>query len=368
MKISKLNINTDSKSYSIIIGRNLLNKLNIILKKNKLIFNKCLIVIDSNIPNKHLSKINLSRSKKNIFIKKFKANEKNKKFSTVVNLLNLLFKNNFNRNDCVIAIGGGITGDIVGFVSSIYKRGLRFVNIPSTLLAQVDSSIGGKTGINNKYGKNLVGSFYQPDLVVSDISLLESLPSREIICGYGEIFKHSLISRKKNFLFLNKNLEKIIKLKKPFIEKAIIESCKVKKDIVQKDEKEKGLRKILNLGHTFAHAFEATLNFSKKLNHGEAVILGIKTAIQFSQKKKFISKKDAKEIINHIDRLKEKYDLKKFFKLKDVEKIIRFMRSDKKNVSSKINLILLGKINRPIVNYHFTEQQIRNFLFSLLQN
>ena len=368
MKISKLNINTDSKSYSIIIGRNLLNKLNIILKKNKLIFNKCLIVIDSNIPNKHLSKINLSRSKKNIFIKKFTANEKNKKFSTVVNLLNLLFKNNFNRNDCVIASGGGITGDIVGFVSSIYKRGLRFVNIPSTLLAQVDSSIGGKTGINNKYGKNLVGSFYQPDLVVSDISLLESLPSREIICGYGEIFKHSLISRKKNFLFLNKNLEKIIKLKKPFIEKAIIESCKVKKDIVQKDEKEKGLRKILNLGHTFAHAFEATLNFSKKLNHGEAVILGIKTAIQFSQKKKFINKKDAKEIINHIDRLKEKYDLKKFFKLKDVEKIIRFMRSDKKNVSSKINLILLGKINRPIVNYHFTEQQIRNFLFSLLQN
>ena len=368
MKISKLNINTDSKSYSIIIGRNLLNKLNIILKKNKLIFNKCLIVIDSNIPNKHLSKINLSRSKKNIFIKKFKANEINKKFSTVDNLLNLLFKNNFNRNDCVIAIGGGITGDIVGFVSSIYKRGLRFVNIPSTLLAQVDSSIGGKTGINNKYGKNLVGSFYQPDLVVSDISLLESLPSREIICGYGEIFKHSLISRKKNFLFLNKNLEKIIKLKKPFIEKAIIESCKVKKDIVQKDEKEKGLRKILNLGHTFAHAFEATLNFSKKLNHGEAVILGIKTAIQFSQKKKFINKKDAKEIINHIDRLKEKYDLKKFFKLKDVEKIIRFMRSDKKNVSSKINLILLGKINRPIVNYHFTEQQIRNFLFSLLQN
>ena len=191
----------------------------------------------------------------------------------------------------MIAIGGGIVGDVSGFAANIYKRGLKFINIPSTLLAQVDSSIGGKTGINNKFGKNLIGTFYQPDLVLSDISLLKSLSKREIICGYGEILKHSLITKKSVFKFLKKNQKKILNVESPFIEKAIIESCKVKKYIVQKDEKEKGLRKLLNLGHTFAHAFEATLNFSKKLNHGEAVLMGLKSEILLSYKKKIISKK-----------------------------------------------------------------------------
>ena len=156
-----------------------------------------------------------------------------------------------------------LAGDVSGFAASIYKRGLKFINIPSTLLSQVDSSIGGKTGINNKFGKNLIGSFYQPDLVISDTKLLESLPRREIICGYAEILKHSLIKNKKFFLFLDKNLNNILNLEKKFIEKAILESCKIKKQIVEKDEKENNLRKSLNLGHTFGHAYEATLNYSK---------------------------------------------------------------------------------------------------------
>ena len=136
--------------------------------------------------------------------------------------------------------------------------------------------------------KNLIGSFYQPDLVISDTKLLESLPRREIICGYAEIFKHSLIKNKKLFLFLDKNLKKILKLKKKFIEKAILESCKIKKEIVEQDEKEKNLRKSLNLGHTFGHAYEATLNYSKKLNHGEAVLYGILSAIKLSKKLKIV--------------------------------------------------------------------------------
>ena len=145
------------------------------------------------------------KTKKNI-VHIFNANEKNKNFKSINLILNKLFKFNFNRNDCIISLGGGITGDISGFAASIYKRGIKFINIPTTLLAQIDSSIGGKTGVNNKYGKNLIGSFMQPDIVLSDISFLKSLPKRELICGYGEIIKHAIISNKNIFNYLDKYL------------------------------------------------------------------------------------------------------------------------------------------------------------------
>ena len=144
----------------------------------------------------------------------------------------ILLNKNFSRDDCLISIGGGITGDISGFAASLFKRGLKFINIPTTLLSQVDSSIGGKTGVNTKYGKNLVGSFYQPNLVISDTEFLKTLPNREIVCGYGEILKHSLIADKKFFKYLDKNITNILKLKSPFIEKTIFESCKIKKNVV----------------------------------------------------------------------------------------------------------------------------------------
>ena len=147
----------------------------------------------------------------------------------LISILSILLSKNFNRNDCVISIGGGITGDISGFAASIFKRGLKFINLPTTLLSQVDSSIGGKTGINSKHGKNLIGTFYQPSLVISDIAFLKSLPKREIVCGYGEILKHAIILDKKFFSFLDINGSKILKLKSPLIEKAIFKSCSIKK-------------------------------------------------------------------------------------------------------------------------------------------
>ena len=151
-----------------------------------------------------------------------------------------------------------------GFAASLYKRGLQFINLPTTLLSQVDSSIGGKTGINTKEGKNLIGSFYQPKIVISDIEFLKSLTKREIICGYGEILKHSLILNKTFYKYLDNNASNILELKTPYIEKAIFESCKIKKIVVEKDENEIGIRKILNFGHTFAHAYEATLGLFQK--------------------------------------------------------------------------------------------------------
>jgi 3-dehydroquinate synthase/shikimate kinase/3-dehydroquinate synthase len=265
-------------------------------------------------------------------------------------------------------VGGGITGDISGFAASLFKRGLKFINIPSTLLSQVDSSVGGKTGINTKYGKNLIGSFYQPNLVISDIDFLKTLPKREVICGYGEILKHSLIANKNFYLFLSKNIKKILNLSSPFIEKAIYESCKIKKNVVEKDEREKGLRKILNFGHTFAHAYEATLGFSKKLNHGEAVILGMNTALNFSLEKKLLKKKEYNSIINHIVISNLPLSIKKFFKLKDLNKIISFMLKDKKNNSEKISLVLLKKIGFPLINKEYSKKNLTQFLKKELAN
>jgi len=366
MKKVKLKVKTKSKIYPIIIGKNIIAQTSNILKSNNINFEKSLIVVDTKIPKKKLNILKKKISSKKKIIHFFNANEKNKNLKNVNLILNKLFKFNFNRNDCIISFGGGIVGDVSGFAASIFKRGLKFVNIPTTLLSQVDSSIGGKTGVNNKYGKNLIGSFMQPDLVISDISMLSSLPKREIICGYGEILKHSIISDKKNFNYLKKNCLKILKLKSPFIEKAIADSCKIKKNIVQLDEKEKNLRKILNLGHTFAHAYEATLSYSKKISHGEAVILGIVSSAKFSLKNNILNKKDYEQIIKHIDNLKIPIDLNFYFKKKDINLIIKYMKSDKKNYSSKINLILIKKIGKVTLNFAFDHSKIKKFLINEL--
>ena len=291
--------------------------------------------------------------------------KKSKNLETVSSIVKVLEKKNFSRNDTLISVGGGICGDVCGFASSIFKRGLNFINVPTTLLSQVDSAIGGKTGINSLSGKNMIGSFYQPSLVISDIDFLKSLPKREMICGYAEILKHSLIKDKIFFKFLKKNFVKILSHNHKFLEKTIYKSCLIKKEIVEKDEKEKNIRKVLNLGHTFAHAYEATVGYNKGLNHGEAVLLGIMSAVEFSRKKNILKKNGFEQITEHLRKLN--YDsLNKYFKLKDISKIIFYMKQDKKNKDDKINLILLKSIGKPILNKSFREINIRSFLKTLI--
>ena len=236
------------------------------------------------------------------------------------------------------------------------------------MLSQVDSSIGGKTGINSKEGKNLIGSFYQPKIVISDAEFLKSLPRREVVCGYGEIFKHSLILNRVFYKYLVNNSSKILDLKTPFIEKAIFESCKIKKTVVEKDEKENGIRKVLNFGHTFAHAYEATLGYSKRLNHGEAVILGIISALRFSLDTKLIKAKEYRLIIKHTHKMKLPLNIKNYFSSKNLNSILSFMLKDKKNTSKKINLILLKKVGSAIINNQYDILQIKKFLKKELTN
>ena len=368
MKPIKLNVKTNSDNYPIIIGSNLIKNLSSHLSKNSIIFDQCLLVVDKNVPKKLINKISQGLKKKKIFKFNFDANEKNKNIKIVNEILKVLLNKNFSRQDCLITVGGGITGDVGGFAASLYKRGLNFINIPTTLLSQVDSSIGGKTGVNTKEGKNLIGSFYQPKMVISDTEFLKSLPKREIICGYGEIFKHSLILNKNFFKYLNINWSKVLNLKSPFIEKAIYESCKIKKTIVEKDEKEKNIRKILNFGHTFAHAFEASLGYSKKLNHGEAVILGIITALEFSLSVKLIKFNEYNLILKHVLKAGLPSNINNYFSKKDLNKILKFMSKDKKNISKKINLILLKKIGSTMINNEYSNLKILQFLKKKLIN
>ena len=368
MKPMKLIVRTNSEKYTIIIGKNLVSNLSQIFQKNSINFKKCLLVLDKKIPNRFIKQISKSLENYEVYKFFFDANEKNKNQKNVDKILDLLLKKNFSRDDCLISIGGGITGDVAGFAASLFKRGLKFVNIPTTLLAQVDSSVGGKTGINTSQGKNLIGSFYQPKIVISDINFLKSLPFREIVCGYAEIVKHALIANKKFYNFLNKNIHKILKIKSPIIERSIYESCKVKKSIVERDEKEKNLRKILNFGHTFAHAYEASLNFSKKLNHGEAVILGMKSAFEFSHNKKLIIRREFDSAFKHLNNSLFPISIKNYFTIKEVNRIVSFMMMDKKNNSKNIKLMLIKKIGGPIIEKEFTSGNIKLFLRKVLIN
>ena len=368
MKKFNLKVKTKNKNYSIIIGENILGKTGKYINSALPNCKKIALVVDANIPPAKVFKLKNSLKKYNCFTIKINTNEKIKNLETVNKLINILLKKNFYRDDCLIAFGGGVLGDIVSLTANLIKRGIKFINIPSTFLSQVDSSIGGKTGVNSKYGKNMIGTFYQPELVISDTSCLTSLPKREIICGYAEILKHSLILDRKFFLWLQKNGKKILNIKsKLLVQKAIFKSCKIKTKIIEKDEREKNLRMILNFGHTFAHAFEATKNFSKKINHGESVLLGMICAGEFAVEKGMLKKTELELMKKHYLILNLPTVLKKYFRKRDVKNIIKFMQSDKKNYNFKIRLILINKIGKTLRPKVFNKLSIAKYLNSKLQ-
>ncbi|MDB9760775.1 3-dehydroquinate synthase [Pelagibacteraceae bacterium] len=347
MQTIKLKVKNLNSNYSIIIGKNILSE---IPKEIKILCpnaKKIALVVDKKIPKKFKIKLKNILKKYDIYLFEYSVNEKFKSFVNVNKLVEKCLINNFNRSDVLISLGGGILGDLGAFAASIIKRGINFINIPTTLLAQVDSSIGGKTGVNSKLGKNLIGTFYQPKLVVSDIEILRSLPQREIICGYAEILKHSLILKNNFFNWLYKHSDKILINRDPnLLRLAVIKSCKVKMYFINKDVNEKNIRMILNFGHTFAHAIELQNNYSKKINHGEAVIMGMMIAVKLSYLKKVCSLKTLKQLEGIYKLNNLKYDIKKIFKKHEFNKIVEHMTNDKKNNDNKINLILLKNIGK----------------------
>ena len=349
MKSQEIRFKNHECNYSILIGKNTLNslpsKLGSLCPKTK----NVAVIIDKKIPKK-FKKILSNRLKKyNILFIPFLANEKNKSINTVNYFLKILLSKKFNRSDLIIAVGGGITGDVAGFVASIFKRGINFINIPTTLLAQVDSAIGGKTGVNSTHGKNLIGSFYQPKLVISDTMFINSLPKKEMICGYAEILKHSIIKDKNFFYWLEKNTQSLLVKKSQQLAYAIKKSCEIKMYFVERDIKEKNLRMILNFGHTFAHAIEVKNNYSKKITHGEAVLSGMMLATKLSVIKKVCSPKIFLRIKNIYLKNSLDYTFKKYSKENSVKKLIPYLKNDKKNNDDKINFILLKSIGKTVL-------------------
>ena len=344
MKNREIKFRSSENSYSIVIGKNVLgrlpNKVKVLCPQAK----KIALIIDKGVPKNFKELIQKILKNYELTFLSFNASEKTKSMNTINSFLNKLLSKNFNRSDLIISIGGGVTGDTVGFVASIFKRGVNFINIPTTLLAQVDSAIGGKTGVNSTHGKNLIGSFYQPKLVLVDTIFLNSLPKKEMVCGYAEILKHALIKDEKFFNWLEKNSKYILSKDLNKLSYAIKKSCKIKIFFVNKDVNEKNVRMSLNFGHTFAHAIEIKNNYSKNLTHGEAVLAGMILATRLSIIKKVCNFKILKRVQkiyldNNLD-----YTYKKFKKAHLIRNLIPYLKNDKKNNDNKINFILLKKI------------------------
>ena len=346
MKNQIINFKSKNHNYPIIIGK---NSLKVLPKRIKSICpgaKNIAFIVDKKVPFKFKADLKRMLKSYNLLLLHFTANEKNKSIKTVKYYLDKLLSHNFNRTDVVIGVGGGITGDVAGFVSSIYKRGINFINIPSTLLAQVDAAIGGKTGVNSNFGKNLIGSFYQPKLVINDISFLDTLPKKEMICGFAEILKHSIIKDKIFFEWLSKKAKLILARNKNELTYAIKKSCEIKIHFINQDLNESGLRMILNFGHTFAHAIEVKNNYSKNISHGEAVLSGMMLATRLSVIKKICAPKTLRQIEDIYFQNNLGYTYKKYSNQNLIKMLIPYLKNDKKNNDNKVNFILLKKIGR----------------------
>lgn len=356
-----IKVNLKDNSYAIHIGADILNKLD---KFHKDYFNnRSKIVIYDKILNKSIYlKLIIKRLGKNTNIIPINSGEKSKSQKSLYNLYNKLFSCKVDRNSVIYAFGGGVIGDLVGFAAATYMRGIDYVQIPTTLLSQIDSSVGGKTAINSSFGKNLIGAFYQPKLVLIDINTLDSLPNKQMISGYAEMIKYGLIDNKSFYLWLEKHGKNIINKNKKDLQKAIYICCKAKASIVKKDEKEKGQRALLNLGHTFGHAFERLANF-KKFSHGEAIAVGTILAFKFSVELELCMEKDFDRVYNHFNDINLPCEINHLFKnnIKTVD-IIKSMKLDKKTIDSEIRLILVKGIGKAFISNKTNEKQLSKFL------
>ena len=300
--------------------------------------NKVLIISDEGVPKKHIDSIKSIINNKNKHVLILEQGEKSKSFSSFQEIMNKLFELNFDRSDCLIGLGGGVVGDITGFCAATFLRGIDYIQIPTTLLSQVDSSVGGKTAINVPQGKNLIGSFYNPKFVLISTSFLETLPKNEYESGLGEVIKYAFIGNKKLKSIIEKNANKIVKRNEGILKIIIEESIKTKSKIVTKDEKENGIRAILNFGHTFGHAIEAYEKY-RNITHGAAITLGMIIASKVSYFEGHIKDYQLDNVINMIDSLGLKTDHSKY-KYTNLKK---YMKSDKKVSDGKLNLILINK-------------------------
>lgn len=314
------------------------------------------IVTESNVGPLYADEIKqgLSPLCKQVVCFSFPAGESSKNLDIINDLYEVLIENNFDRNDMMIALGGGVVGDMTGFAAATYLRGIDFIQVPTSLLSQVDSSIGGKTGVDFRGYKNMVGAFKQPRLVYMNLSVLKTLHKREYLSGMGEVIKHGFIRNADYLKWLEENAEKIKALDYETIEYMICESCKIKRNVVEADPKETlGERAKLNFGHTIGHAVEKLLNF--ELLHGECVSIGMVAALLISMQKNYITESAFKHGVSII----QKFELPVCFSELDIEDILNTTLSDKKMDSGMIKFILVKGFGNAVIDKSVTFDDMR---------
>ena len=341
--MKKITLTTNHSKVPIVIGNNILNDFDL----SKYVANENVLII-SNIT---IGKIYIKKTKG--LFKKFNVNtlmlpdgEKYKNKDTLNRIYNFLIKNKYDRSVTLVALGGGVIGDLVAYAADTFMRGVPLIQIPTTLLAQVDSSIGGKCGINHELGKNLIGSFKHPNLVLIDIDVLKTLPEREFKAGMAEVIKYGLIKDKKFFNFLNKNNKNILNLSTDYLLKMITTCVLSKTEIVKKDELEGGIRALLNFGHTFGHAIEASKNY-KGILHGEAVSIGMNIASAISADNQYISDEDYCRIEDTLVAFGLPTSVPKNI---TTTNLMKHINHDKKKISGKNRFILLRGVGNAFIS------------------
>jgi 3-dehydroquinate synthase len=347
--IRKIIVKLEDRSYPIYIGKNILSDKSLLGKIN---VNNFALVTNKKIKSLHLSKIKNNSIKKNQII--LSDGEKYKNQESISKIYSYLLKNRFSRDSCLVAFGGGVIGDMTGYASATYQRGINFIQIPTTLLSMVDSSVGGKTGINHPLGKNMIGAFHQPIAVIIDTEILRTLSKRQFNAGMAEVIKYGIIKDKNFFKWITKNCSNI-KLQDPeSIIKIIKRSCEIKAEIVSQDEEEKNIRALLNLGHTFGHAIENVLGYGKWL-HGEAIACGFLIASSVAIQNKTMSINQYNDIKN----LLEVFDLPtKLPKNINIEDLFNAMLVDKKVKDNKMVYVLPNGIGDSYITNKISKKMV----------
>ena len=349
--------------YDILVAQGVLAQAGTLMAKHLQGLSSVMIVSDDTVAPLYLDKLQASLTSAGLRVLPsfvVQAGEAAKNFETYQGLLSHALGNGIDRHGALVALGGGVVGDLTGYAAATLLRGIRFVQIPTTLLAQVDSAVGGKTGINTPQGKNLVGAFHQPALVLADTDVLKTLPAREMKAGYAEVLKYGLLGDLAFFEWLEKNAQAVLNGDALAIGEAVARSCRAKAAIVAQDPHEKNdLRALLNLGHTFGHALEALGGYDGRLLHGEAVAIGMRWAFAFSVAQGLCVANDFARVNDHMNAT-GLAEMPPF--AVSAADILAAMRGDKKNVAGRMTLILVRAIGQAFVSRGVAEEEIQVFL------
>jgi 3-dehydroquinate synthase len=352
-----LNVDLDERGYPIFIGQALLGKAEELLAK-KIISKQLVVITNETIAPLYLDKVVSELNAFDVETVILPDGEQFKTLDTVMRIFDALVSRKFGRKVTLIALGGGVVGDMTGFAAACYQRGVPFIQIPTTLLSQVDSSVGGKTGVNHPQGKNMIGAFHQPKAVLIDTDVLNTLDSRQFSAGLAEVIKYGLIRDASFFSWLEENIELINQKESAILAETIERCCQSKADIVEEDEHEGGVRALLNLGHTFGHAIEAGEGYGEYL-HGEAISIGICMAADLSFRMAWLNKDDVERITSLLEKAKLPVIPPATM---NREQFMELMAGDKKNVDGQLRLVLMRKIGDAVVTDQFDSRALKETL------